>query len=107
MTPVREERSLKEAPSSIRLKGRISRPQISRRFPCRVLPRPGSTGIPRKENGTFERAIGEIKAGRKSSCWMWFVIPSPPHMKNNVEHGSSMNRKSLGPRFACFASDAF
>jgi len=24
---------------------------------------------------------------------MWFVIPSPPHMKNNVEHGSSMNRK--------------
>ena len=47
----------------------------------------------RKENGTFERAIGEIKAGRKSSCWMWFVIPSPPHMKNNVEHGSSMNRK--------------
>ena len=51
--------------------------------------------IPRKENGTFERAIGEIKAGRKSSCWMWFVIPSPPHMKNNVEHGSSMNRKYL------------
>eukprot|EP00434_Breviolum_minutum_P000719 symbB.v1.2.000632.t1/scaffold26.1/size418576/47 len=49
-----------------------------------------------KENGTFERAIGEIKAGRKSSCWMWFVIPSPPHMKNNVEHGSSMNRKFLG-----------
>ena len=61
-----------------------------------------AVSIPRKENGTFERAIGEIKAGRKSSCWMWFVIPSPPHMKNNVEHGSSMNRKYLDPRFASF-----
>ena len=45
------------------------------------------------ENGTFERALKEIKAGRKSSCWMWFVIPSPPYMKNNIEHGSSTNRK--------------
>lgn len=64
-----------------------------------------------KENGTFERAIGEIKAGRKSSCWMWFVIPSPPHMKNKVEHGSSMNRKYAirsdeeGKAFLNFESD--
>lgn len=63
----------------------------------RLEPRP-NTEL-RKENGTFERAIGEIRAGRKSSCWMWFVIPSPPHMKNNVEHGSSMNRKYLGNCF--------
>lgn len=46
-----------------------------------------------KENGTFHRALGEIQSGRKSSCWMWFVIPSPPYVKNNVERGSSMNRK--------------
>mmetsp|Transcript_43917 Transcript_43917/g.82047 ORF Transcript_43917/g.82047 Transcript_43917/m.82047 type:complete len:320 (+) Transcript_43917:41-1000(+) len=45
------------------------------------------------ENGTFDRALREIRAGRKSSCWMWFVIPSPPHMKHNIEHGSSTNRK--------------
>mmetsp|Transcript_48117 Transcript_48117/g.66798 ORF Transcript_48117/g.66798 Transcript_48117/m.66798 type:complete len:114 (-) Transcript_48117:51-392(-) len=24
---------------------------------------------------------------------MWFVIPSPPYMKNNIERGSSMNRR--------------
>jgi len=41
----------------------------------------------------FQKALGEIQAGRKSSCWMWYVIPSPPHMKNNREHGSSLNRK--------------
>eukprot|EP00435_Cladocopium_sp_Y103_P042361 s683_g11.t1 len=46
-----------------------------------------------KENGTFHRALGEIQSGRKSSCWMWFVIPSPPYVKNNIERGSSMNRK--------------
>jgi len=46
-----------------------------------------------KENDTFDRALKEIQAGRKTSCWMWFVIPSPPHMKNNIEHGSSLNRK--------------
>lgn len=45
------------------------------------------------ENGTFSRALREIHAGRKSSCWMWFVIPSPPYMKNNIEHGSSTNCK--------------
>jgi len=41
----------------------------------------------------FPKALGEIQAGRKSSCWMWYVIPSPPHMKNNREHGSCLNRK--------------
>jgi len=24
---------------------------------------------------------------------MWFVIPSPPYVKNNIERGSGMNRK--------------
>lgn len=41
----------------------------------------------------FAKALSEIQAGRKSSCWMWYVIPSPPHMKNNREHGSCLNRK--------------
>ncbi|CAK9115368.1 unnamed protein product [Durusdinium trenchii] len=42
---------------------------------------------------TFDRALHEIHQGRKSSCWMWFVIPTPPHIVNGVERGSSMNRK--------------
>ena len=25
--------------------------------------------------GTYERALGEIRRGRKSSHWMWFVFP--------------------------------
>ena len=27
------------------------------------------------QDGTYERALGEIRAGRKSSHWMWFVFP--------------------------------
>ena len=25
--------------------------------------------------GTYERAVGELRAGRKASHWMWFVFP--------------------------------
>lgn len=41
----------------------------------------------------FQKALSEIQAGRKSSCWMWYIIPSPPYMKNNREFGSCLNRK--------------
>jgi len=41
----------------------------------------------------FPQALREIRAGRKSSCWMWFVVPTPPHVVNGVERGSSWNRK--------------
>jgi uncharacterized protein (DUF1810 family) len=27
------------------------------------------------EGGTFDRALAEIKAGRKATHWMWFVFP--------------------------------
>jgi uncharacterized protein (DUF1810 family) len=27
------------------------------------------------EAGTYERALGELRAGRKTSHWMWFVFP--------------------------------
>jgi len=27
------------------------------------------------EGGTYERALGELRAGRKRSHWMWFVFP--------------------------------
>ncbi|CAE7238886.1 unnamed protein product, partial [Symbiodinium sp. KB8] len=45
------------------------------------------------QKDTFAKALGEIRAGRKSSCWMWFVIPTPPHVVHGVEKGSSVNRR--------------
>jgi uncharacterized protein (DUF1810 family) len=27
------------------------------------------------QQGTYERALGELRAGRKRSHWMWFVFP--------------------------------
>src|SRR5438067_11885378 len=27
------------------------------------------------DGGTYDRAVGELKRGRKSSHWMWFVFP--------------------------------
>jgi uncharacterized protein (DUF1810 family) len=28
-----------------------------------------------QDGGTYERALGELAAGRKTSHWMWFVFP--------------------------------
>jgi uncharacterized protein (DUF1810 family) len=42
---------------------------------------------------SYARALSEIKAGRKTTCWMWFVIPTPPHIVNGIEKGSAYNRK--------------
>jgi uncharacterized protein (DUF1810 family) len=28
-----------------------------------------------QEGGTYERALAELRAGRKTSHWMWFVFP--------------------------------
>ena len=28
-----------------------------------------------QDGGTYERAVAELKAGRKTSHWMWFVFP--------------------------------
>lgn len=38
-------------------------------------------------------AVAQIRAGRKTSGWMWFEIPTPPHIVKGVERGSSDNRK--------------
>ena len=31
--------------------------------------------IAQDEGGTYERALAELRAGRKTSHWMWFVFP--------------------------------
>lgn len=54
------------------------------------------TGLQRfteAQRTAFPRALREIRAGQKTSCWMWFVIPTPPYVVNGIEKGSCNNRK--------------
>lgn len=37
-------------------------------------------------------ALAEIQQGRKSSCWAWYILPTPPFLRNGVPVGSPMNR---------------
>lgn len=39
------------------------------------------------------KAVCEIRRGKKESCWMWFVVPTPPYIANGVEEGSPNNRR--------------
>lgn len=41
----------------------------------------------------YQKALAEIRRGRKTSCWMWFIIPTPPYYINGVEMGSALNKK--------------
>lgn len=31
-----------------------------------------------EEGSTYERALAELKAGRKKGCWIWWVFPQGP-----------------------------
>ncbi len=31
--------------------------------------------LAQEDAGTYERAVAELRAGRKRSHWMWFVFP--------------------------------
>lgn len=31
-------------------------------------------------------------SGRKESCWMWYIIPTPPFIVNGIERGSERNK---------------
>jgi uncharacterized protein (DUF1810 family) len=42
---------------------------------------------------TFPRAVAELRKGRKRSCWMWFVCPTPPFVVDGEEVGSAKNRR--------------
>lgn len=39
----------------------------------------------------FEEALAELKRGRKCSCWMWYIFPTPPWIVNGIERGSWTN----------------
>eukprot|EP00440_Ansanella_granifera_P000094 gb/GFBE01000102.1/.p1 GENE.gb/GFBE01000102.1/~~gb/GFBE01000102.1/.p1 ORF type:complete len:290 (+),score=66.88 gb/GFBE01000102.1/:1-870(+) len=47
--------------------------------------------VPQKS--IYPRALREINAGKKETCWMWHMIPTPPYMVNGVEKGSARNQK--------------
>lgn len=46
-----------------------------------MSPEPGAADALRRfvdaqdDSGTYERAVAELRAGRKTSHWMWFVFP--------------------------------
>ena len=35
----------------------------------------------------FPRAVAELRKGRKRSCWMWYVCPTPPFVVDGEEVG--------------------
>ncbi|MGO4437489.1 DUF1810 domain-containing protein [Rhizobium sp. RAF56] len=37
-----------------------------------------------QNGGVFDRALAELKAGRKTSHWMWFVFPQPAGLGSSV-----------------------
>ena len=40
----------------------------------------------------FSQAMKELRNGHKSSCWSWYLLPTPPFIRNGVEVGSGINR---------------
>ena len=47
------------------------------------------------EGGVYERAVGELRAGRKRSHWMWFVFPQI----------AGLGRSPMAQRFAIASLD--
>jgi uncharacterized protein (DUF1810 family) len=61
------------------------------------------------ESGTYERALAELRAGRKTSHWMWFVFPQLAGLGQSqmsrayaiaslAEAGAYLEHPLLGPR---------
>jgi uncharacterized protein (DUF1810 family) len=46
-------------------------------------------------DGTFDRALGELRAGRKTSHWMWFVFPQL----------AGLGRSAMAQRYAISGPD--
>ncbi|CAK9116570.1 unnamed protein product [Durusdinium trenchii] len=56
----------------------------------------GESGLRRftvPQKSTYARAMREISNGQKESCWMWFMIPTPPYLVDGIERGSARNRR--------------
>jgi uncharacterized protein (DUF1810 family) len=64
-----------------------------------------------QDGGTYERALGELRAGRKTTHWMWFVLPQLAGLGRSEtavryaisgldEAQAYAAHPTLGPRFA-------
>jgi uncharacterized protein (DUF1810 family) len=71
--------------------------------------------LAQESGGTYARALGELRAGRKSSHWMWFVFPqlaglgsSPTSQLYSIrtlaEARAYLEHELLGPRLLECAS---
>eukprot|EP00931_Biecheleriopsis_adriatica_P111085 TRINITY_DN85427_c0_g1_i1.p1 TRINITY_DN85427_c0_g1~~TRINITY_DN85427_c0_g1_i1.p1 ORF type:complete len:201 (-),score=33.17 TRINITY_DN85427_c0_g1_i1:8-610(-) len=40
----------------------------------------------------FAKALGEIRNGKKRSCWSWYIFPTAPWVVDGVERGSMTNK---------------
>ena len=38
-------------------------------------------------------ALAQLREGHKAGCWSWWIMPTPPFIKNGREVGSGMNAK--------------
>merc|ERR1719284_1114419 len=88
---------------------------LRRRSPAPPLPRAGGSGVAageaiydvepapssdpydlrrftEKHRRHFEEALAEINRGHKTSCWSWYVLPTPPFVVDGRELGSATNR---------------
>ena len=45
----------------------------------------------RTHTSHFPRALREIQAGQKSSCWAWYILPTAPWVVRGREQGSHTN----------------
>lgn len=71
--------------------------------------------VAQNQNGTYDRAVEELRAGQKKSHWMWFVFPQIAglgHSAMSIEYaisslgeaGAYLQHAVLGPRlFECAA----
>eukprot|EP00811_Abedinium_folium_P007010 NODE_16467_length_993_cov_3.356813.p1 GENE.NODE_16467_length_993_cov_3.356813~~NODE_16467_length_993_cov_3.356813.p1 ORF type:complete len:190 (-),score=54.71 NODE_16467_length_993_cov_3.356813:341-910(-) len=46
----------------------------------------------RTHKADFQLALQEIRAGRKQSCWSWYIFPVGPWVVGGHEQGSSTNQ---------------
>merc|ERR1712038_780867 len=42
----------------------------------------------RTQKTHYQQAYDEIEAGRKQSCWSWYILPTAPWIVNGIERGS-------------------
>lgn len=46
----------------------------------------------KKQKTHFQQALHEVQVGRKKGHWIWYMIPTPPFLREGVELGSPRNQ---------------